>query len=114
MKTLIILCLLAASLGAGELLPTHYFVKCDTVQVWKHYPDERPDQDRGVYPADSIVYDTTWIFPVVVDTIVKCTTVVDTLLWIELWSEGDKLDTIGVDTVYDDYQKCDTVYRRRP
>jgi len=40
--------------------------------------------------------------------------VVDTLLWIELWSEGDKLDTIGVDTVYDDYQKCDTVYRRRP
>jgi hypothetical protein len=94
MKTLL-LCLLAASLGAGDV-PTGWFVKCDTSYVWV----VNQDSSWATWETREIITcDTTWIYPVVVDTIVRCDTV-PFLRWIQHPSE-DTFYSRSPDFIYE-------------
>jgi hypothetical protein len=115
MKTLL-LCLLAASLGAGELQPTGWFVKCDTILAGQHHEwtQSWPCTVLVITDPQRIVCDTTWIYPVVVDTVVRCVKV-----WGQRMVPIDSMSGLGPEPIDSipwkfQYEKCDTTYRRRP
>lgn len=124
MKTLL-LCLLAATLGAGELQPIGYAVKVDTIKstipCWVDsmgMPIDFFEADSGNFfwdiPERIITHDTLWVYPVVVDTIVRCR---DT---VKYWPISDTIfyedGSMRICTLYAHLQetKCNTTYWRRP